>query len=451
MVGIRQILGGFSVAMVTLTLATCVAAAGSAYQGCDEPTFSYKVNYHANPGTLKRILETARAGDVIYLEDGNYGRLNLKGNNADFVYIVAAKGKPPVFSSVSISGSHWLLSGLSIVGYSASGLDSSGWQRHEPLVSLGAGDNFVFQNNSVASSLELAWSMETRGVADRQALSDGVKAVNSSCVSIHDNHIYNIFNAIVIAGDQHDNNGKRYLISRNNINDFAGDGIDHAVSDVTISENKFLNGHDICHNICVHMDGIQGLTYNLRPDIVNRNVNIENNVIIVREKRDVELAADALQGITIFDGHWDNVTIENNVVVVNSWHGISVYGVKNLSIAHNTVVGTGDREAWIMVTNQKPNAGGAPTSNVAVRNNIAQKYIASVHMDGRINISDHNLVIDNPRKLFKVFDPENGSFDLHLRPNTAAIASGVGIPSAARDIEGRPRSDKPDLGAYNFK
>jgi parallel beta-helix repeat protein len=247
-------------------------------------------------------------------------------------------------------------------------------------------------------------------------------------------------------------NGKKYIVSGNTIDGFAGNGIDHSVSDAVISENIISNAHSICHNLCVHQDGIQGWNYEDRQGLTNTNIDIVRNRIVDRTVRDMDMPADTLQGITIFDGNWDGVRIVNNVVVVNAWHGISVYGAKNALIANNTVIGDSERDTWIMVTNQKPDSGGKAPSNVVIRNNLATRFVVEDAVkNGDHVVADHNMEAVYPKLLFRVFDPKDGAFDLHLRPNISAVGTGVKISSVVEDIEGKSRSDRPDLGAYSFK
>ena len=213
-------------------------------------------------------------------------------------------------------------------------------------------------------------------------------------------------------GDQVGNHGQYFLVSGNNIDNFAGDGIDHYASHVRIEKNRITNGHDICNNTCVHNDGIQGWNYNHLP-VVNSDITIENNVIIAQITPNLVLPVDTLQGITIFDGKWNNVRIANNLVVTNALHGISLYGVDNAIIVNNTVAPTNPaRGTWIMSHVGKGEPPGTP-HDVVVRNNV---------FPGRINlrapqpqglVSDHNLALataDDYRDAFVKFDP--GTFCL---------------------------------------
>jgi len=435
-----------------LALMVCLLGQGSAhakvYEGCSEPSQAYANTLHANTANLPTVLAQARGGDIVYLAGGDYGAVNLNRANADFITVAAEPGQTPVLSLLTVSGSHWRVRGLTVVGMAKPGFRGE-WQAHPYLVQLGDGDNFVIEDNEVASTLgPFPWAMEQAHVVNPSAGSSGIHAGNSSCVAISGNHVFNVFNGIQAEGDQAGAHGKYYVISDNRIDDFAADGIDHSISEARITGNLITNGHDICNNLCIHMDGIQGWNYYDRLGLVNTNVVIDSNIIIQRTVPALALAADDLHGITIFDGVWRNVQITNNVVVTSTWHGISISGVDHLLIANNTVVASSDRPTWIQaggVTHE-----GGESSNVIVRNNImtAQTPAKVRAIVPNMDI-DHNVVGVDPKRLFVKFDPAGGQFDLHLKPGSPAQGRGSPDGAPPRDIEGKPRAKPINAGAYD--
>jgi hypothetical protein len=67
------------------------------------------------------------------------------------------------------------------------------------------------------------------------------------------------------------------------------------------------------------------------------NVVIKNNTVI--RLTDPNLAFPGyLQGISEFDGNWENVVVSDNVVVTDAWHGIAFYGAHHLLISKNIVL-----------------------------------------------------------------------------------------------------------------
>jgi hypothetical protein len=279
----------------------------------------------------------------------------------------------------------------------------------------------------------------------------GIGARQSSCISIQDNQIRNIFHGIDFGGDQTGNKGKFFLISDNKIDNFAGDGIEHYGSHVRILNNRITDAHGLCNNQCVHSDGIQGWNYNGIP-FTNTDVVIAGNQIIVQTTPDLVLPADTLQGITIFDGKWDGVKIYNNVVITNTWHGISVYGVHNAEIINNTVapVNSGKMPIpWIMINRGKKDPPGT-TYNAVRRNNV----VPGVIKPGPPTPGwDHDVAfrnIDEYARAFIKFDPANFSYDMRPSRGSPVIGAGSRDGAPATDIEGRPRTGSIDVGAYAY-
>lgn len=445
--------------MLGLSLfATAASLAGrtdaQVYPGCATPPASFSHRLIANAANFTTVLSKARGGDAIYLASGNYGAVVISGANPGFITVAAAPGQTPTFSSLEVKGSRWVLRGLNIVGLSPPHLFGRG-RAHLPLVNIAGGENLVFEGNTVASALgSYPWREEVLpGQADettiinQPATADGIHVLNAGCVSIVNNHVSNIFNGIMVTGDQQQNHGRFYLISGNSIDNFAGDGIDYGVSDALISRNIITNAQDICKQLCVHSDGIQGWTYNDRPDIVDSNVVIDSNRIFARLGPPTPFSDGPIQGVTIFDGRWKNVTVTNNLIVVTAYHGIAIGGVDGLLIANNTVVGTSRHATWIAIGGDT-RQGGQP-DHVTVANNISMQFKTGKLRRPIPHLQmDHNLALADLRSAFRTFDPARGAFDLHPRPNSGAFGQGDPRDAAKVDIDGKPRKGSITLGAY---
>jgi hypothetical protein len=80
------------------------------------------------------------------------------------------------------------------------------------------------------------------------------------------------------------------------------------------------------------------------------------------------------EGISFFDGFWNNLVIRDNLIVTDHWHGISVYGATNSVIEGNLVLNVFGKDAphlgrpWIQLL---PHKDGRPSDNVILRNNRA--------------------------------------------------------------------------------
>jgi len=411
-----------------------------------------------SPGGLSTIdaaMKAAHPGDVISLAGGDYGELKITGaNQGGFVTIAAAPGQTPKFTRISIKGSHWRLTGLTVSGFSNYGLYPNGSVIRKPLVSIGDSDNIIFEHNIVQSQAgQYDWKPEVPRMPSPTAVSSGISAMQSSCVSLVENRVSNVWDAISIGGDQAGNHGKYALVGGNAIDNFAGDGIDHYGSHVRIENNRITNGHGICNNLCIHNDGIQGWNWNNRTDLLNTDVVINNNEIVVQADPKLVLAADAFQGITIFNGNWDGVQILNNVIIANAWHGITVFGARNVSIINNTVLPANPkRNTWITYSPGK-DARQADSNKVVIRNNIAREISIYKHEPVEGAVLDHNLTIRNPDDLsniFVKFDLANSVFDLHPSKRSDAKGEGSAEGAPSTDIEGRPRKGSVDIGAYAY-
>jgi len=409
---------------------------------------------------IAAAMKAAKDGDTIELMTGDYGELTVTGiHQLDFVTIAAAPGQTPRFAKISIGSgrdpaSHWRLTGLSVSGFS-SGTWPNGAQIHNGLVSINNSDNIIFERNNIASQFgPMTWQSEADAAAANRSLSGGISTNQSSCLSLTDNHLTNIFNGIMSGGDQVGDHGKYLVISGNTIDDFAGDGIDHFAGHVRIDHNRITNGHDICENKCVHMDGIQGWNWNNRPGIVNRDVIIDSNEIIV-QTRPLQMPANVLQGITIFNGDWDGVRISNNLIINNTYHGITVYNAKNVMIVNNTAASVDAKHnTWIGFGGKKEDPPGTPY-NIVIRNNVAP-LIAVSKRDAALGnvVIDHNLVVKNPGDFeddFVKFEPDKFAYDLHPKKRSDAKGEGSSEGAPTIDIEGSARKSPADIGAYAYR
>jgi hypothetical protein len=457
------------------------ARAAGTYSGCAAPPSSFTKALTATPTTFASILNTAAAGDVIYLNSGNYGAVSISNKKySQFLTIKAGSGQTPVLSSLSVNSvSHMVFAGLTI--------DGNGVRAKSPggiLVNLASSNNVVFEDNIVEStSGAFKWEAETTNetaIDASIAPSDGIIASQDYCVALNSNQIKNVFNAIGVGGDQIGTDGQNYMVADNTIDHFAGDGIDHSVTNIVIQGNHITNALDICSSKCIHNDGIQGFNWEDKSGITNKNVVIDSNYIQSQTTTNLPLAV-ALQGVDIFDGFWENVSITNNVVLVSSDTGISVAGVNGLHIINNSVMniplnGVSQSLTYWMysgvtwITAGGTTHEGGATSNVIVRNNIAPLIAASAAASGNCPITesfcsstanpnveqDHNLSLVQTKytaqNVFVTFNTSTAQYNLELT-GTAKTDPAIGTGNAslmpATDILAHARSAaSPNLGAY---
>jgi hypothetical protein len=437
-------------------LAAAPAPGVEVYAGCEQPPATEgRIVAVDTPQRLAQAIRAARPGEVISLGDGAFGRVNIVGDPGGFVTLTAARGAHPVLESLGVGGhtptGHWIIRGLTVSGLGEGGVDGHGWPKHSRKLSIDEATDVIVEGNLIQSVAgDYPWRPDTQGVAAENPLAEGVAVENSTCVAVLRNHIHNVFDGIVLDGDQIDRRGADYLVEDNEVDQFSGDGIDESGSHVLIRGNRITNGHNTCRDICIHNDGIQGWTHWDDPKITNTDVTIDGNTIIVSTTPDLPLMADDLHGITIFDGRWDGVNVVNNVVLTDAWHGITLFGVVHGVIANNTVVGANSaRKTWIEVGPAKPNYGRSNSDQVVIRNNIAPAVNVDRRGEGPAQVTvDHNLVDADPRRLFVAVDPPTWRFDLHLRPDSEALGKGSADLAPPTDADRKPRSGRIDVGAY---
>ena len=165
-------------------LETPTLAAG-VYSGCSAPPTTFVKTLTATPTTFSSILNSAVAGDLIYLNSGAYGAVSISNRKyAQFLTIKAGPGQTPVLSSLAVNGSsHMVFSGLTINGNGVRSKSPGGI-----LVSLASSNNVVFENNMVKStSAAFPWKAETTNETAIDAAiapSDGVNASQDDCLAL---------------------------------------------------------------------------------------------------------------------------------------------------------------------------------------------------------------------------------------------------------------------------
>ena len=362
---------------------------------------------------------TIKAGDTVYLRSGNHGSITLSGQNSDFITIAADAGATPVITSVNITGSKWIVKGLTIQSLGSTLVD----------VQSSASNNIIVGNHILSQQDVSSWTQ-----ADWQENSSTAVSIRGVCTTILDNNIENIRWGIRESGDHG-------LIQGNTINNIADDGMQVSASDITIRGNRLTNFLDIDDGN--HEDIIQA--FNLSDSVVLHDITIDSNIGISQTDPNLPFPNRATQGITEFDGQWNNYNVINNVIVTNHWHGISIYGAMNANLINNTVFGDNpSRVPWIGVFDSK--TGAHPVNNI-VRNNLAGRY----SHPSRGYIQDHNVAVPNPKIAVVKFDTANHAFDLHLKASSPAIGAGTTIGAPGSDITGVTRVPPIDAGAYAYK
>jgi len=385
-----------------------------------------------------------RAGDVIELADGDYGDVSIIGYaNTDYIGIVAAPGARPVLHGLYTAGaSHWLLRGLTFVAASGESGPKGAIVEADSHRTLGPSDHIAFIGNRFFTAPEVTNWAPDDWVSKPKMYGLITRA---RCALVRGNEFFNLRNALDIGGDAS-------VIEDNDFHDFGNDAMDFHASNLTIRRNHIsASRHPPAEKL--HPDGLQGWALD---GAVHRDILIDGNVVANLNPAD----DNYMQGISIFTGRFENVTIQNNVVATNTWHGITLYGVRNARVLNNTVVATrpGDRDSWILIHDSSDHA---TRGEALARNNIATAIVvenADVTLDhnltaqpvrvqkqGRV-VDDGNNLVAPLTPLFRAFSPASGALDLHLTAAIPVLGAMEGAPD--RDADGRRRGAPDDPGAY---
>jgi hypothetical protein len=394
------------------------------------------------------------AGDMIYLLSGNHGTVALspyrgggKVDNTDFITIQAAPGHKPVLNRLSLQYcARWAFRGLTIEGPAA--VDS-----RPQLIYVNNSDNIIIDKNIVRTVADATkWTADQWSALSAESAIFINLATNST---ISNNNIRNIENGIYLRGDS-------LLCSGNTIDYFANDGITFTSSNSIVTKNKITN-HYGQWNDNKHHDGMQGWTDT--SETSTNNVVVDSNIVIGSTGTYPTIPIptgtgdDYIQGISIFDGVWNNVWVTNNVIAASSYHGLSFYGGNNMVIANNTLIQQGPHVTWLGIFNSKFQV---PPTNVTVRNNIANQFVITdgVVCDHNISLTpkagwdgtNGNTVIADPKTLFVSYATQSAPFNLALKTGSPAIGAGTLPLAPAFDVLGRKRlTTRTDAGAYAYQ
>ena len=240
----------------------------------------------------------------------------------------------------------------------------------------------------------------------------------------------------------------------NTIRNYCVDGARLISDDLYFAYNTITDCYKVDDN---HDDAIQ--SYSIGEDGrvgtgVVSHVVLRGNIILGTTDFDNPLAGSP-QGIGCFDGFFEDWIVENNVVIVDHYHGISFYGMRRGTIAHNTVIDQipgNDISPWIMI---HPHKDERLSENCTLINNIASRSVsAGGHIDQQANFVLRDHAIENLSGLF--LDPDLFNYRLADNEFTRAhlIDQGSrqnGTESCLFDIEGNARDQYPDLGAYELQ
>ncbi len=381
-----------------------------------------------NPGA------PVKAGDTIWLHEGDYGTLTIQAfYNSDFITVAVPEGEEARFASVLVrASSHWALEGFVVSNLYAAG--ALPWAFVEvrrdthwgPVHDVRVENALLFSEVDTWDWTAADWNSKT---------SHGIYAQGER-VAILGNVLKNVGAGIQMEASYS-------LVAGNLVENFAGDGL-RGLGDYTVFEDNVVkNAYSVNSN---HDDGFQSWSLSAQGVVGQGAVTgivLRRNVFIGFEDPD-QPHRSVMQGIGCFDGMYVDWVVENNVIVIDHWHGITLRGTENCRVVNNTVVGLdwqSNRNPWILLGEHN---GGVVSMDNVVRNNLAH----AINTEGQAGVvADHNITVGRDPDAFFV---DYAGWDMRLRAGSVAIDAGTDLDAPVADIDGMPRDSTPDVGAYEF-
>jgi peptidoglycan hydrolase-like protein with peptidoglycan-binding domain len=327
-------------------------------------------------GNIKTPKGPVMGGDTVLLRSGNFGTINITGvTNSDFVTVAPDVGASPVIAYLRVDADQkFIFKNLTFFNQVTGPLT-----RIDSSTFLGVSSNIIYIGNTFSSGADLSsWTQ-----ADWLNKAANGITLGGSCNAVLQNRIFNVYNGMSDSGNT--------LISGNVIDRFAGDGIDVTNTNVTVENNIITNNFDLADGH--HHDGIQGWVPAGKP--MNTNVVIKGNLVIAKTGTvNYPLVPEAgTQGISIFDGVWQNVSVSDNTIVAHIYHGLSMYGQNGLIETNNIVTGD-DFNTWSTWLGIFDSKTGTTSQNITITANAASKYSGGTSQPG-VTLSQ-NLLITSP-------------------------------------------------------
>lgn len=375
-----------------------------------------------------------KAGDTLVLLSGYHGELSIsRYYNSDYITIMSKTGATPVVRNILVSAAgKWRIQGLTVTPQSVNPYKKTVLITIESHNFSGPSRDIEVADCKLYSVQDASpWSM-----GDWDTLSCNGFNVSAKKAIIRGNHLKNINFGISVTADS-------CLVTKNTIENFAGDGLRGLGNYDTFSHNIVMNCYDVNAN---HDDGFQSWSVGdsgVGTGVVKGIVLYGNTIINYTDSN--QPFRGTLQGIGLFDGIFEDWIVENNIVLSDHYHGITFLGARNCRIVNNTVCDINSvtpGPIWLMIGKHK---NGQVSTGCVVRNNLITKLVIE---NGCEVTNENNVVIDNQENYFVDFQNRN----LRLKPGCAAIDAGIIRDIPVHDIDGNNRvyGTTVDAGAYEF-
>lgn len=228
--------------------------------------------------------------------------------------------------------------------------------------------------------------------------------------------------------------GRDAEVRGNRIEGFSGDALRGLADGGRFIRNRIENCVRVNAN---HMDAFQAWAPRGKGRMPLRDLLLDGNTILEWTGPADHPSRCQLQGLSLFDGPFENVSIVNNLITSSAYHGIALFTADHSRVVNNTVMrpdGKNGGAPWVTITLREKGV-----SEVVVANNVGLSF------RNIPNALKRNAVARVPGQMFT--DP----LRLDFTPKAGGPLIGVGDAAVApdHDILGRPRpAGAVDLGAF---
>ncbi len=290
------------------------------------PTTAASVHQVANAVELTRAIRQANPGDTILItHSGNYG--NVRITNKTRLRIKSFNTDIPIQASFVIDGSS------NIILLENMQLWNNDLSKRQIIITGRSTTNVLIRNCIISTVRINRNTMRRRYSGNPQQWINGIRMLGSNG-QIISNYMMNLKMAI-------SQSGPNTLIQHNLIQFYAEDAIRASDHGVKVLHNNIYDSVAAHPGQSAHKDAIQLIPpkdrYNAGKLV---NVQIVGNIIqsythppaVPLHQRGI------VQGIFGSDGYFINTLISGNTVMVNSDHGITLNGVRNLHMINNKII-----------------------------------------------------------------------------------------------------------------
>ena len=387
------------------------------------PAYAETYTVPAQPGAASALINSGKVvgGDVILLQDGDHGGLDIHPNSR-FDLRVTIKAEHPHKAHVDFIYLRDTSQNITVAGLNVWPADPHvhGGQH---IATWGGSAHITLSNLDIRGGQDAA-SYGTWSAAEWIARKATGIELGGSFNTVQNSKLTGVGFGIQLLGP----NGK---VIGNTITGFAADGLRGGSDHQVFRDNLVQDCFSVDDN---HADGLQiyGGGRVITGVMIERNRIIEWNI-------GPNALRCGMQGIVAFDDFQEGITIRNNIVSVRNGHGIAVNGAHNAKIIYNTVVqadGLPGRWPWIALYNSNK---GQQSSGVVIANNISMAPPPAADPANGIVVIG-NGIITNPATAFTDL--------VTFTPTIESGFVGAADPSYKVNVDVRkhPRMD-PDQGA----